>query len=216
MKKVRIGIAGTGNWTASFQLPQHTAMPEAEVVAICGRRAEPTRELAEKFSIEHQFTDYDAMISSGLIDCVIIATSDDAHSPLAMAAIDAGLHVHCEKPLALTVGQAREMRDAARAKGIVTYVDHMWRDRPAYRFVHELLSENYIGNIHWASFSFRAEAFRQKTENWHLDAARSNGALGTLGSHMIDLARYFIGDITSVSAILNVVVPLPDKIYTTT
>ena len=90
-------------------------MPEAEFIAVCGRNGARAHEVAEKHSIPRVFTDYREMIGSGLLDAVVIATPDDLHRPMTMEAVNNGLHVLCEKPLALNATQAREMRDGAQS-----------------------------------------------------------------------------------------------------
>ena len=200
---VRIGVIGTSFISDFYHLSILSALPDAELVAVCGRNDERAREVAEKHSIPRVFADYREMIGSGLLDAVVIATPDDLHYPMTMEAISKGLHVLCEKPLALNVTQAREMRDAAKSAQLVTLVNHTWRWMPACRYARKLINEGYVGNLHRAVFQYRAGYGRSKKKEWKFNAMRDNGALGDIGSHMIDMARYLVGEITEVSAKLK-------------
>lgn len=200
---VRIGVIGTSFISDFYHLSILSASPEAELVAVCGRNGERAHEVAEKHSIPRVFTDYHEMIEGGLLDAVVIATPDDLHYPMTMEALSNGLHVLCEKPLAMDATQAREMRDSAHSAQRVTLVNHTWRWMPAYRYARKLVNDGYIGNLHHAVFHYRAGYARSRKKTWKFDAARTIGVLGGLGSHMIDLARYLVGEISEVSAKLK-------------
>lgn len=205
---IRVGTIGTSFISDYFHLPILSAQPEAEPFAICGRDEQRAHEVAEKHSIPRVFTDYREMFDSRLLDAVVIATPDDLHHTMAMEAIRHGLHVLCEKPLALNAAQAREMRDAAQSTRQVAMVNHNWRCLPVYRYAKKLLEDGFVGDLRRVAFQYNAGYALSKTDRWKFDAARSLGVLGNLGSHMIDLARYLVGDITEVSAKLNTFVPI--------
>ena len=108
-ESVRVGVAGTSEWAEVLHLPGIESHPGARLTAICGRRRERAREVAVKYDIPFVFTDYRAMIDSGELDALVIATPDETHHPIMMAALEAGLHVMCEKPLAPRASLAKEM-----------------------------------------------------------------------------------------------------------
>lgn len=208
MSKVRIGVIGTSWFADAFHLPLFAELAdEAELSAICGRNEERAKEMADKYHIPKVFTDYKELLASDLVDGVVLVTPDDLHYPMAMEAIRRNLPVFCEKPLSYSLREAREMREAARSAGLVTLVDHTYRWEPVYVYVRQLLQEGRIGKIHRALFHYLAGGARNKSDAWRYDASRSNGALGDLGSHMIDLARFLIGDIVEVDARLDVHLP---------
>jgi predicted dehydrogenase len=98
-------------------------------VAICGRNRERAEEMAHKYAIPTVFTDYHELIDKGHVQALVVATPDDLHYPITMAALDAGLHVLCEKPMALTVKQAREMTEKAEKVGVkhmVLFTNRWW------------------------------------------------------------------------------------------
>jgi predicted dehydrogenase len=115
---VRVGVVGTSWWADLMHLPNLKSHPRAQLRAICGRSRIRAQELATKYAIPQVFTDYHDLISHGNLQALIVATPDDLHYPITMAALDAGLHVLCEKPLALTAIQARAMYEKAEAVGV--------------------------------------------------------------------------------------------------
>src|SRR4051812_46562610 len=115
---VRIGVVGTSWWADLIHLPSLTSHSQAQVAAICGRDRARAEAIAQQYAIPHVFTDYHTMIAEGYLHAVIVITPDDLHYPITMAALDAGLHVLCEKPLALNVSQASAMYEKARASGL--------------------------------------------------------------------------------------------------
>ena len=109
---VRVGVVGTSWWSDLFHLPLLTSHPRAEVAAICGRHRERADEMARKYGIPSVFTDYEAMIEQGGLQALVVATPDDTHHPIVMRALQAGLHVLCEKPLAWIIHEATRSEQA--------------------------------------------------------------------------------------------------------
>src|SRR6476620_3821660 len=112
-RRIAVGIVGTSWYADLMHLPALKSHPQANLIAICGRNRDRAEEMAKKYEIPQVFTDYQAMIEQAGIEALIVAIPDDLHYPVTMAALDAGLHVLCEKPLALTLGQAQEMYERA-------------------------------------------------------------------------------------------------------
>jgi predicted dehydrogenase len=123
---------------------------------------------------------------------------------MTMAALDAGLHVLCEKPFARNVAQARAMYERAEAAGVKHMVTFTYRWAPPYRYLKQLVDEGYIGRPFHCSLRYLAGYGRQPSYLWRFDRQHGIGILGDLGSHMIDLARWFVGDISRVSAHLGI------------
>jgi predicted dehydrogenase len=197
-KQIRIGIVGTSSWMDETHFPQFHADPRVQIVALCGRTRAPAEELARKYAVPAIYSNYREMIGSAGLDAVVIGAPDDEHFPMTMAALDAGLHVLCEKPLAMNAHDAKAMLDRAEEKNLRHMTYFTWRMTPLYRYVHDLIQQGAIGKLITCQFNFQF-SFGLKTEYaWRFDRARSNGSLGDLGAHMFDLARYFCGDIDSV------------------
>lgn len=204
--KIRIGIIGTSWWTDLMYVPSLRSHVQADVVAISGRNFERAAEVAEKFRDARVYTDYRDLIAAGGIDAVVVATPDDLHYAMTMMALDAGLHVLCEKPLANTAAAARAMLNKAKEMGVKHMILFTWRWQPHWRFVKRLIDGGYIGRCHQARFQFLVP-LSGGAYQWRYDAARANGVAGDLGSHMIDFAHWFIGDVKDVSADLQVLNP---------
>ncbi len=206
-ERVRVGMIGTSWYADSMHLPSLTSHPQAEVAAICGRNEGRAQELAAKFSIPQTYSDYRAMLASGEIDAVVIAAPDDMHYAMVMDALDAGLHVVCEKPLALTLEQARAMAEHADAAGVKHMVFFTLRWFQHTRHLKELADGGYVGRATYLQLAYVAGGGRAGTYRWRYDGARANGILGDLGSHLIDLGRWINGDIVRVAAHLVNFVP---------
>jgi predicted dehydrogenase len=199
-ESVRVGMIGTSWYADSLHLPSLTSHPHASVTAICGRNQERAGEMARKFQIPHVFSDYRALFDSGLVDAVVIATPDELHHAMTLAAVEVGLHVICEKPLALNAADAREMAQKADAAGVkhMTFFTLRWFQHT--QFVKELVEAGAVGNTSHCQITYVHGNARDPRYRWRLDGERSNGILGDLGSHLIDLARWLNGDIVRVAA----------------
>ena len=206
---VRVGVVGTSGWVDGVHLPSLKSHPRAQVVAICGRNRERAEEVAHKYEVPHVFTDYREIIANGNLDALVIVTPDDLHYPMTMAALDAGLHVLCEKPLALNAGQARQMLEKASTVGVKHMVFFTFRWIPRFQYVRDLLDDGYIGRCFHCQFRFLGGYGLRARYRWRFDGSRCNGVLGDLGSHMIDLARWYVGDVARVSASLGTYVDRP-------
>ena len=208
-EQVRIGVIGAGRVVTGLHLPSLNSHPRARVAALCCRTGEHAERTAQAFDIPRVYTNHRAMLDRGGLDAVLVATPDDLHYPMAMDALDAGLHVFCEKPLAGNAGQAQEMLAKAEAAGLVHGVFFTWRWRPQYRYLKELVDEGYLGRPYHCHIRYLGGYGRQARYQWRFDGRRANGVLGDLGSHMIDLARWTTGEIAQVCAHLNAFVERP-------
>lgn len=207
-KKVRVGIIGTSWWTDLMFLPSLNSHPAAEIVAICGRNRERGEALAKEHHIAEVYTDYRALIKEAELDAVVVATPDDLHFSMTMAALEAGLHVLCEKPMALNVAHAKQMTEAATSAGVKHMVLFTWRWIPIFQYVKQLIDDGFVGRCYQASFRFLGGYGRNTAYTWRYDGKRSNGVASDLGAHMIDLAHWFVGDASKISANLSTFVSL--------
>ena len=207
--KVRVGIVGTSGWADFMYLPAFQSHPQAEMTAICGRSRDSAEQMANKYNILNVFADYKEMINKAGLDAILIGVPDDLHYEMTMQGLSAGLHVLCDKPLAVTTQQAWEMYQAAETAKVIHMVLFTYRWMPFFRYVKDLIDQSYIGRFYHAEFRYLMGYARQKEYQWRFDQKRANGALGDLGVHMIDMARWLVGDITRVSAHLGVFVDRP-------
>jgi predicted dehydrogenase len=197
--KISVGVVGTSWYSDWMHLSTMKSHASVELSAICGRNRTRAEEMAAKHSIAHVFTDFHEIIANGKLDVLIVATPDDLHYPITMEALDAGLHVICEKPLAYNAAQARKMCEKAQAVGVKHMVVFTYRWMPIYRYARQLLDEGYIGRPYQCNIRYLSDHGCAGKYGWRFDRQRSNGVLGDMGSHMIDLSRWFLGDIAKVS-----------------
>lgn len=201
-KRWRVGIVGTGWWTGLEHLPGLQSRGDVEVTALCGRDPERLAALAGRFGVARRFTDWRELVAMDGLEVVVIVTPNALHLPVAMAALSAGAHVICEKPLALDVGQARQMAALARARDRRTLTFFTHRALAAAGQVKRLVDAGFLGRpLHVSATYFSASHLKPgKPAAWRMRRAEAGtGALGDIGSHLVDLARWWLGDVTRVA-----------------
>jgi predicted dehydrogenase len=182
-------------------LPALADHPIGRITAICGRDLDRARSVAGVWTIPKAYNDWATMIDSGELDAIIVASPNETHYEIAVAALDRGLPVLCEKPLGMNVAEAHEMAAAARQSGAVTMVPFTYRNMPTNQFVKQLIVDGYVGRPYHLILRYFAGYARDGAYAWRFDQARAgSGILGDLGSHWLDMARWFLGEVTAVSA----------------
>jgi predicted dehydrogenase len=201
-ERFRVGVIGTGWWADLEHLPGLRARADVDLVTLCGRNPERLATLAAKYGIARTCTDWREAISGGDLDVLAIATPNALHHPLAMAALDAGLHVICEKPLAMSAAQTREMAARAEAAGRKTLTFFTYRAVAAAAHAKRLVGEGFLGQpLHVNAMYLSASHLRPgKPLAWRMQRAESGtGVLGDIGSHVVDLVRWWLGDFSRVA-----------------
>ncbi|MCK0472232.1 Gfo/Idh/MocA family protein [Halalkalibacter sp. APA_J-10(15)] len=207
MKSINIGMVGYKFMGKAHShayrdlpmfFPKHIR-PEMKV--ICGRNPQGVSEAATQFGWQEYTTDWNDLISRDDIDVIDINAPSDAHKEIAIAAARAGKHVFCEKPLALTLEDAREMLAVVKETGVKHMVNFNYRFTPAVMLAKKLIDEGRLGKIH----HFRAWFLQDWITDpnfplvWRLQKEiAGSGAHGDLGAHLIDMSHYLIGDISEV------------------
>jgi predicted dehydrogenase len=187
------------------------------LVGICGRDAAAVAEAARRFGYEHAYTDWREMLDNPDIQLFDDGGPNDVHAEPCIAAAGAGKHVLCEKPLARTGEEAKAMLDAVQQAGVKHMTAFNYRFVPAIRQAHDLIHSGALGQI----YHYRAVYLQEwlmphygGRKTWRLDRkATGSGALGDLGAHIIDLGRFLVGEMKSVSAMTQTFIrqrPLPD------
>jgi predicted dehydrogenase len=191
--------------------------PRPILHAVCGREAGPLATAAEVFGVPTFTTDWRELVEADDIDVVDIAAPGDTHHDIAIGAANAGKHVLCEKPLANNLAEAREMLAAVEAAGVNHMVIFNYRYLPAVQLARRIISDGRLGRV----YHLRATCLQDWIVDpefplvWRLqkDAAGS-GALGDLGAHLVDLARFLVGEFIDVTAATQTFVkdrPLPNE-----
>jgi predicted dehydrogenase len=165
--------------------------------------------MAQKYNIPLTSTDYREIIEEGNLGAIFIVTPDNTHYPITMAALDAGLHVMCEKPLAHNSGQSLEMYERAEEVEVkhMTYFSFRWP--PHHRYLKELIENGFIGRSYDFHINLLTGGGREGNYSWRYDQSHGNGMLSEYGAHMVDLSRWLIGDISKVSANLRMFMDRP-------
>jgi predicted dehydrogenase len=209
MKQVRIGLIGSGfmgkSHAVAFRNVPLVFAPSAEPVLelLADLDEAAARKAAGALGFRRSTGDWRALVEDPDVDVVDITTPNFLHKEMALAAIEAGKHVYCEKPLALTTADARAMTEAAEAAGIKTLVGFNYLKNPATGLVKRIVGEGTLGDVVHFRGTFNQDALADPMQpfSWRFrrDLAGS-GALGDLASHTINLAQYLIGEIEEVCA----------------
>ena len=211
---LRVGLIGTG-FARRVQVPALRLVPGLVVTAIASGSAERARAVAAEFGIPHAFGSGEELARAPDVDLVIVSSTPDAHARHTIAALQAGKHVLCEKPMALTVREAEQMLEVAERSPGLARIDHELRYEPNRRKVRQLIQLGTIGPVLHLELVLRPYVRgdgRPQTFDapwtWWYDAARGGGILGAVGSHLIDLCRFWTGsDIVEVGGRAATLVP---------
>jgi len=156
---------------------------------------------ADEFGIGHSSDNWRDTVHHPEVDLVCITTPPNLHREMALAAIAAGKHILCEKPMAMNVAEAHEMSAAAEGRSILALIDHELRFQPGRLLAYKMLRDGAIGKIRHAKATFQAphRGDPNMSWNWWSDATAGGGALGAIGSHIIDSFQWFLeADVASV------------------
>lgn len=211
--QLNVGLIGGGFMGKAHSLA-YAAMPmffwPAPAIPVRHTIAEVSEDLArtaaERFGFQNSTGDWRRVIEDPDIHVVDIATPNNSHAEIAIAAAQAGKHILCEKPLAPTVAEAKAMYDAVRRAGVVHMVAFNYRRTPAVALAKKYIEEGRIGRI----LSFRGTYLQDWSADpsgplsWRFQKAiAGSGTLGDIGTHVVDLARYLVGEISAVNAMMH-------------
>ena len=212
---MRVGLIGTGFGTR-VHLPAMRASSHIEVVAICSAQRARADAAADQWRIPFATDDYEELLQRDEVELVDICTPPDSHAQITIAALGAGKHVLCEKPLALDLGEAEAMAAAVektrvRVPALVDAVHHEMRYFPFRRLLRSLVSEGYLGELRYVvqavAVDFGVNPMMEPY--WYTWVARKEqggGFLTGMLSHEIDLLRYTFGDLYEVYGNVSIAV----------
>lgn len=211
---------GKAHTNAYKKIPYMMYPPPAipKLVGIAGRNEDAVAEAARRYGYDGYYTDWRDMIEDDRIDLFDNGGPNNIHAEPSIAAAEAGKHVFCEKPLARNAEEAKTMLDAVEKAGVKHMAAFNYRFVPAIRQAKELIDSGALGRI----YHYRAVYLQEwimphfgAPKIWRLDKeVAGSGALGDLGAHIIDLGRFLVGEMSSVSAMTRTFVeerPLPDE-----
>lgn len=214
--RLRVGMVGYGFMGAAHAQAWRTAprffdLPRApELAALCGRHAESVAEAAQRQGWQSTETDWRRLVERDDIDLVDVCTPGDTHHDIAVAALRAGKHVLCEKPLANSPAEAEEMAETARAAaahGVFAMCGYTYRRTPALALARRFVQEGRLGRVRHVRAQYLQDWLSDENAplTWRLDARQAgSGALGDIGAHIIDAAQWVTAStVCGVSALMQ-------------
>ena len=197
---IRVALIGTGAIAVQNHIPGIRLHPRGEVAALCDSNPGALQAASAASGVTRTFTDYRAVIAQRDIDAVVIATPNHLHSPIALAAIDAGKHVMCEKPLGMNHSETEAMALAAARAGVVHMTAFTYRFVPAIRWMHALMREGTLGALYHVRVR-RLQDWSDAALGWRQERALAgSGELGDMLAHRIDYVHYLVGSFTRIVA----------------
>jgi predicted dehydrogenase len=193
-KKLKVGIIGTGSIATWAHMPGYQALADkVEVVAFCDIKPDVLKEKQEKFEVKRGYLDYNEMLEKEELDAVSICTPNYAHKDPTIAALKAGIHVLCEKPIGMSAKEGYEMDEAAKKYGKILQIGFCWRWGGPSQAVKRYIDDGAMGEIyHSEVIAMR----RRGIPGWGVFGEKDKqggGPLIDIGVHAIDLALHFMG-----------------------
>ena len=210
---------GKAHSQAYIDLPIFFWPPPArpKLVAICGRNEKLVSEASKRYGYKRYYTDWRSLIKDDEVELFDNGASNNMHAEPCIAAAESGKHIFCEKPLALNSKEAKRMLNAVEKAKVKHMVGFNYRFVPAVRLAKKLIEEGHLGRI----YHYRARYLQEWIMDpnfpliWKLQKeAAGSGPIGDLGSHIIDLGRFLIGEVKSISSITTTFIrerPLADQ-----
>jgi predicted dehydrogenase len=198
MSKLKVGVIGCGSIAKHRHLPEYANNSEVEIVAVCDIVEERVHELAKVYSAK-AYTNYEELLSNPDVDAISVCTPNYLHAPISIAALKAGKHVLCEKPMATSREDAEKMIEASEENNKKLMIAHNQRFVPSHQKARQLIGSGEVGKI----YSFRTAFGHGGPEGWSADGSESwffkkeeafIGAMGDLGVHKTDLLRFVLGE----------------------
>jgi inositol 2-dehydrogenase len=196
--RLRVGLVGLGRLGRVYARDLSSRLAETRLTAVADTNRELARSMAEEFDVPRSYASAAELVADPEVDAVVIVSPTHTHKDVVRAAADGGKPTFCEKPLAISLDECREMADAIARRGIFFQMGFMRRFDPGYAAAKAQIDEGRIGTpVVFKSTS--RDPFRPSLE--YANPASSGGILVDMGIHDFDLARWFMGDVATVSAI---------------
>ena len=211
MSAIKVGVIGLGRIAEAVHLPGLERSPNAEIHALCDTDESRLNQLGDRYRVapDRRFRNFMDLVALPELQAVDVATPNFAHFEPVVAAFANGKHLLVEKPVALDYPQALEMEKRAGTSGVRTMVCFSFRFHPAVRFARSIIEEGGVGKVLTVYVEYlKSAAFdASRGLEWRFQKELAgSGVLGDLGSHMVDLASFLAGDITSVCSATGIAV----------
>lgn len=193
MKKIKVGIVGCGGIAGGKHLPGHNSVKNVQIIAACDIDKKRAKDFAKKHEIQNVFDDYNKLVEMDEIDAVSVCTPNNFHAGPTIAALNAGKHVICEKPIAANAIDGQAMVDAQKASGKILQIGLQSRFGAGARTLRKLYDEGFFGDIYYA----RAMAMRRRgipaSPSFISKEIAGGGPLIDIGVHILDVLLWMIG-----------------------
>jgi predicted dehydrogenase len=202
---LRAGVIGLG-WAGQQHMAAYAALPGVELVALAGMEDEPRAALGEQYGVTRLYRDWKDLVADGDLDVVSVAVPTFLHAPIAVGALEAGIHVLSEKPIARTATEAQTMVDAAHASGRVLEVAFNHRRRGDIQALKQAIDDGQIGRPYHARAVWLRRAGIPALGSWFTNREMAGGGpLIDIGVHVLDYALFLFGEprVTAVSAVTH-------------
>lgn len=199
---LRVGVVGLG-WAGQQHLAAYQAMDDVEIIGLAGKETEVLQQLGAEYGVPHLLSDWQDLVALPGLDAVSVAVPTFLHAPIAVAALERGLHVLSEKPIARNAGEGRQMVDAAVRAGRVLDVAFNHRRRGDIRALKDIITAGEIGRPYYAKASWLRRSGIPGLGSWFTSRELAGGGpLADIGVHVLDYALYLLGEpkVTAVSA----------------
>lgn len=192
-KTTKVGIIGAGGIAAGKHLPGHRGVNDVSVIAVCDIDEQRAEAFAKQHEIEHVFADYNDLLSMDEIDAVSVCTPNNFHAPPTIAALEAGKHVICEKPMASNAVDGQAMVDAYHASGKILQIGLQNRFTAESRTLRKLCDEGFFGDIYYARVMTVRRRGVPGTPSFITKAISGGGPLIDIGVHIFDALLWILG-----------------------
>ena len=214
MEKIKVAVVGVGNIADVHILRGYQKLPDFELYALCDINEARLNAKADRYGVARRYTDIDVMLAeiADEIDAVDVCVWNCHHASSAIKALNAGLHVFCEKPMAYNTAEAVAMKEAAEKAGKVLMIGFVMRFEDETKIAKDFVDKGYLGDIYYS----KAQYVRRHGNpgGWFADKARSGGGpVIDLGVHVIDQTRYLMGKPMPVSVFASVQTKLGKRDY---
>jgi predicted dehydrogenase len=193
MQEIKVGIIGAGGIAGGKHLPGHRNVEGVSIIAVCDIDRQRAENFAKQHDIKHVFTDYNDLVGMPELDAVSVCTPNNFHAPPSIAALEAGKHVICEKPIAGNAIDGQAMVDAQKASGKVLQIGLQSRFGAEARTLRKLYEDGFFGDIYYA----RAMAMRRRgvpaSPSFITKSIAGGGPLIDIGVHILDVLLWMIG-----------------------
>jgi len=209
-QRIRVGVIGLGGM-AWHHMNMLSRIPEATITAICDVNPDLLDKVGDQLQVDRRYRDYASIVQDPEVDCLLSVVPNEAHADILELCIRHGKPCMSEKPFTATFAEAERLKELYEASPIPCMVGFSYRYVPAFRYAKHLIEQGELGEIRHITVNYLqqwgAEMF-DTPFSWRFSKKMSgSGALGDLGSHMIDAARYFVGEFSQVASLMKTFVP---------